>query len=154
MASVSNSYIKRYWIPRMVLRAGDETVGAPALPRFGISHSSVGAGLPAAPRMPRRGGSGNFVSSPVSNEVEDARTSHLCESGAGFGKLAGSSKPAPPETKVHSQGSLGRCVMSAQTEKTQAVALAGCLLGNEPEQLAREHRVRREALALSITFQL
>ncbi len=43
--------------------------------------------------------SGNFAILPVSNHTEDARTSHPCESGAGFASCLSAEPALPKDTR-------------------------------------------------------
>jgi protein TonB len=104
------------------------------------------------------GALGNLSISLVSNLTEDARTSHPCERGAGFLRQlsnpqeAGVAKiPVPPRRTF-----LWRCVMSIEpgpSPQNDFGSLQGCFVEGSAEQRARERRIRRRALIISIAAQ-
>src|SRR5215475_15262702 len=85
---------------------------------------------------------------------EDARTSHPCERCAGRGKATCVCRRG--KNIFLARGKiLERCVMSEEKKNAaeEIGTLSSCLIEGDPEQKARERKIKRRALAISIALQ-
>jgi hypothetical protein len=89
-------------------------------------------------------------------EHEDARTSHPCERRARRCKATCGGGRGKFSSLVGTMRFFGRCVMSSE-ERVKAEpctgTLNGCLVEGDPEKTARERKIKRCAIAISVALQ-